>query len=633
MKNLIRNIGIFAHIDSGKTTFTERILYESGELDAPGSVEDGTTEMDTLPEEIERGISITASTTQFKYKLKKTIYLLNIIDTPGHLDFHSQVDTSLLAVDIAVLLIDITTGIRSQTEIIAKKIIENNLPMIIFINKIDKYNNIDIILKELDDLFEGKKVPVFKFTNNSLIYVTNEEKIDENLELSFIEWNSEYIDKYFSTSNPKKILLNGLKEGFKQRKLFPIFVGSGLVGIGIKECIQLICSTEFDSKPRDYDAIVFKRQIHPILGRIIYLKIFSPLKEGELLFKNEVPFEISHIYTIVPGGIHETKEAPTNSIISFSVPKDSDSELWSIGDILRKNPGGPIDNSNEKKIQFAKEFVQILEPESEEFRPLLIEGIRNTVWEDPGLDFYKSDDTGQYHLYGMGELHLEVSIHRIQSFVGDSFSKKNIYVSRYGLINVNKENYLWEHSTSDGKFFSYGLQVELSKNDGFVNTITLPTRTQKNIQNVIESAFYEFVPHGANGNPILGLKLDILRIFEPRIENEHSLSLTKVALIAGLKLSTIDRWVNIGPVSFFEITLPHSQVGIIISVLQKRGAKISGMTTFENNKTIIKGKSLSESLLGFTASLRNLTQGKASISLITEFDSENYFEVGYHGKI
>ena len=126
MSNNIRNIGIFAHIDAGKTTFTERILFESGELSSPGSVEDGTTEMDTLPEEISRGISITASTSQIKYKIKQKIYYINIIDTPGHLDFHSQVDSALLAVDIAILLIDVTSGIRSQTELISKKLIDKN---------------------------------------------------------------------------------------------------------------------------------------------------------------------------------------------------------------------------------------------------------------------------------------------------------------------------------------------------------------------------------------------------------------------------------------------------------------------------------------------------------------------------
>ncbi|HNI27411.1 MAG TPA: GTP-binding protein, partial [Leptospiraceae bacterium] len=110
------NIGIFAHIDAGKTTFTERILYETGEIPSPGSVEDGTTESDTLKEEIERGISITSSTVLVRYKHKKEIHYIYIIDTPGHLDFSPQVDSALLAVEFAVILVDMTAGIRSQTE-------------------------------------------------------------------------------------------------------------------------------------------------------------------------------------------------------------------------------------------------------------------------------------------------------------------------------------------------------------------------------------------------------------------------------------------------------------------------------------------------------------------------------------
>ena len=245
MSSTVRNIGIFAHIDAGKTTFTERILYESGELSSPGSVEDGTTEMDTLPEEISRGISITASTSQIKYKIKQKTYYINIIDTPGHLDFHSQVDSALLAVDIAILLIDVTSGIRSQTELISKKLIEKNVPILIFLNKIDRSIEVNEIIKNIENLFTIKKVPVFKILGKDDIkFLPNLKEIDEEIELAYIEWSNEWTDKYFKSKDPKKVLLSGLREGFQNCKLIPIFAGSGLTGIGVRECLQFICSLD-----------------------------------------------------------------------------------------------------------------------------------------------------------------------------------------------------------------------------------------------------------------------------------------------------------------------------------------------------------------------------------------------------
>jgi elongation factor G len=629
MKNNIRNIGIFAHIDAGKTTFTERILYESGELSSPGSVEEGTTEMDSLPEEISRGISITASTSQIKYKYKKETYLINIIDTPGHLDFHSQVDSALLAVDIGILLIDVTTGIRSQTEMIARKLLEKKIPVILFLNKIDKSIEFEEALEDLDRLFPTKKVLVFnKGEDGKINYIFNEKSVREEIELSYIEWSSELTDKYFTLKDSKKVILNGLREGFSNLSHIPIFAGSGLKGEGVIECLDFISSVETKKASPNYSAIIFKKQIHPILGRITYIKTVSTLKIDDVLFHGDIPYKLTHLYTIIPGGVHEQRIVSENSIVAFLSPSGGETDHWNIGDYLwLSTPEEGEIRERGEILSYGKEFIQILEPEKEEHRKQLHLSILDIVWEDAGLDFSLKTDTGQFQIFGMGELHLEVSIKRLESFMGEKFNKKNLQVSQYGLLNINKTSLKWEHHSSDAKYFSHTLNIVLHKSGSFENKISFNCKVSNSLKNSIESAFFEICSHVADNNPILGLSIKVESIESPKLESEHSNSLTKVAIIAGLKNFIVDKWIKIGPKTSFEIFVPHSQVGTVISLLQKRNAKVEGMEANDLMKTILKGSSSSHSLLGFSGSLRNITKGKAAISLLTDFSIKSYSEV------
>lgn len=625
----IRNIGIFAHIDAGKTTFTERILFESGELSSPGSVEDGTTEMDTLPEEVSRGISIIASTTQIKYKIKQKLYLINLIDTPGHLDFHSQVDSALLAVDLAVLLIDVTSGIRSQTELISKKLLEKRIPILLFLNKLDRSLDISVLTKEIQELFPGKTLPVFQITSSqTLKFLHLEKEILEELELAFVEWSSGWTEKYFLSKDPKKVLLGGLREGFKESQHIPIFAGSGLTGLGVKECLQFLCSVEPRRDPKPYDSILFKKQIHPHLGRISYLKTFVPIREGDVLFHGDVPIQVPKLFSLIPGGFQEVREIDAHSIGAFQSPEGGETDHWQVGDFLWKHPPEEGEERETGSFPtFGKEFIQILEPEKEEDRKILESSLQGVVWEDPGLEFSHKKDTGQLQLAGMGELHLDVSIKRLETFLQDRFTKKNLYVSSYGLFDAAPTRLKWEHHTSDLKFFSHSLTVEVSRSGSFENPLRFASRVSPSLQKAIESAYFEILSHAADGLPLLGVSLVILKIDPPMVESEHSSPLTKVAVVAGIKSHLGYHWKKISPLTRFEILVPHSQVGLVISLLQKRTAKVLGMEALDTQKTRIRGSASAESLLGVTAALRNLTQGKATISLLTDFSMESYSEI------
>ncbi|MCB1144207.1 MAG: GTP-binding protein [Leptospiraceae bacterium] len=622
---MIRNIGIFAHIDAGKTTFVERILYETGELSSPGSVEEGTTEMDSLPEEISRGISITASTTQVKYKYKKETYLINLIDTPGHLDFYSQVDAALMAVDIAILLIDVTAGIRSQTELIANKISHLKIPILIFLNKIDRTHDIEILQKDLKRLFDFPSVKVYYFDEEDrLRYTLTEKEINEDLELSYIEWSEPLTDKYFKSKTPKKILLSGLKDGLIQKKLIPVFAGSGLYGEGVRELLDLICSLKTESEEKNFDAQLFKKQIHPYLGRISYLKLYSELKIGDFLYHNEVACPITKIICLIPGGVHELRSAEKNSIIVIPTPEGEESETWRIGDFFWLDP--PLEDEDRKfsaRLNYKREFAVALEPEKEEFRSELNHSLRDLVWEDPGLSHRIRSDTGQLELLGMGELHLDVSLKRLTSFIGEKFLKREIRVARYQIFTGEKEKVYWKHSANEGQFQSLGLTVSLLKSKSFENKVNFQTKISKSHMQSIESSVMEFLSHGPDGMAVYGVKLEVHSVEDFHSDPMHTLGLTKVAILQGLKSELDGNLKTIGPISLFEILVPFSSVGTVISILNKRKAKVIGMDVV-NDRTRIHGEASAESLLGFFASLRNLTQGKGSLTLETHFNENKY---------
>jgi small GTP-binding protein len=618
------NIGIFAHIDAGKTTFSERVLFEAGELSYPGSVEDGTTEMDRLPEEIKRGISIISSTTFFKYKFKKKNYYFNLIDTPGHLDFYSQVDSSLLAIDCAILLIDLTVGIRSQTELIAKEIVEKKIPVIVFLNKIDKVIEFNDIREDISKLFTIPLVDLcYKNLDKEILYSISEKEINESIELSYIEWSEQYTDKYFKSKDPKKVLLNGLLEGTEKLKHIPIFVGSSLKGNGIKEFLHFLCLFKPIQTDKMFDAIVFKKQIHPNLGYSIFLKLFHEIKKGQILYSRETSFEVTRMVSLVPDGLIELNEAHTNSIIVLP-SMNLEQCNFQIGDCLWLHPPNESDNNvSPQKKQYPKDFIVYLEPEKEVDRVDLKKCIEDIVWEDQGLDFEVNLDTGQFVVKGMGELHLEVSLNRLKGLFKKPLHEREIGVIRYHLyLNEIKKDY-YQHFAYDGSQKSYGLEVLIQSNPILQNKITFPFCTIE-LKKTLESCFYEFLSHGLDGRQIFGVQLEITNIIENDTINNHTLSMTKIALLTLLKNNISPNLNLIGPISEFEILVSQDNIGSVVNVLNKRKSKIFGMENLENGKSRLYGESNSENLLGIYSILRNITKGKINLTLRNFFTKDRF---------
>lgn len=623
MKRNIRNIGIFAHVDSGKTTLTERILFEAGEIYSPGSVNEGTTESDRMREEIERGISIAATTIQVRYKFKSKKFFLNLIDTPGHLDFYAQVQNSLLAVDVAVLLLDITTGIRSQTEMLLDEITRLKIPLIVFINKIDKVKDLKGFLLDLDTSISRKVNPVFSIVDeftNQIEYIFSKKEIQEELELPFIEWNDTLIDKYFKKPS-KKILLDGLNEGFQQGELTPLFAGSATHGTSIKELLDFICLQDFHrrhTEDRDAAGVLFKRMLHPNLGEVYFIKPYQPVRIGDSFYSHDKQFKIETIYEITPNELLKLDIVDAYSIFATCISGHSTLETGSLFTQRKENQELPIAHNNE--------YVLLLEPNASDLKETLRSGLEKLVWEDFGLSFREKSDTGQFELRGAGELHLDVSIQRLKEFVSEIFTFGNLRVARYEKLKSMAITVIFEHSAFNQKLKSGTLISSLEKSPDFSSSVLWECELEEDYKSSVESAFYEILSNGIRGNPVLGVKLRVTSYEEPEIISDITPNLLKVAIISGIKSCLPGNTIEIGPLCLFEVVIPEPYYGSVLAILGKRNAKVVKTDIVHGNKSLLICEAAAENMLGFTSALRNMTKGKGFLSQKTIFTSLSHFE-------
>ncbi|MCP5501978.1 MAG: GTP-binding protein [Leptospiraceae bacterium] len=618
MKSVI-NIGIFAHIDAGKTTFTERILYEAGQIYAPGSIEDGTTESDVLPEEIRRGISILASVVSFPVGGS----YVNLVDTPGHIDFHVQVDDSMPVVDLAIVLIDLISGIKSQTELILQKLNAIQIPYILFINKVDLFPTFEMIPDNIRSFFQKPLLSLFYRTEEGDVmnHTYGKENTPESVLIPFLEWSEELSEKYLE--NPEKLeefAYKGLIEGFYISKFIPVFAGSAKQGLGIREFLSFLkyvkCKEVFYAENKL--GCIFKKQIHPEYGKISYIRLYKTVKKGSEAFLYKRAFFLEDIRMPGLSGEVWLDEYPEGSVVISQNLSHA-----RIGDYLYKKP----ETLNKELLgeDESRQFAVVLEPLREEYREKLLEGLDSLLWEDHGLRYKIEDATGQVELWGCGELHIEVSLNRLSQFVGKTFSYGNLKVVRYELIeNIAKTSLNLEHSIYGGRDKSGVLEVIFEKTLDFNRSVIFDVNLSEELCSSVEAGFNEGLFSGLYGHGILGLRLRVISYTEPEILSEHRLSLLKIAVISGVKQLLKSGTVQVGPITLFEILAPEEFLGQVLAGVQICSAKITEVDSASDHVSYIKGEAPAEKMLGFASILRNMTKGKGTVSMVTRFDSKNF---------
>ncbi|EQA37559.1 GTP-binding domain protein [Leptospira inadai serovar Lyme str. 10] len=615
------NPGIFAHIDAGKTTLLERILFETGRIRSPGSIEEGTTESDYLTEEIERGISIQSTVARIPWpNAEETRLLLQFVDNPGHLDFQPQANASLLAVDFGLVLIDSFEGLKSQTFQNVESLRKAQKPILFFLNKLDR-QGADILSALVDlELALGQE-PVLLFRDDfSLPVLEGQGREDELLPL--LEWDPQLSEDYLKNpADLSSLAKSGLVKGFWNGKVYPVLGGSALHGQGIAELLrflELLAKGKPPLKPSIPGAsgVVFKREIHPDLGKILYFQAWAPIQAGDRFHSAHEVGSMDTLYRVSAREHEETDRAVVG-------------ELLATDSLLFLRPGDVLwGHKSEKRSllpPIRKQFHLLLEPERGEDREELWRALEELAWVDTSLEIGILPETGQFRLSGMGELHLEISLSRLKESFPKSFQTSGIHIARFALWKNLVKKVAFQHTAFDQKVSSGQVLASLESSHSFSKGVRFKIQLPEEVEKAIESAFAEVAATGQAGEELLGLNLIVEAFVPPKADSEVDLSsLVKVAVIKGLKDIIPSNTDHIGPLSEMEILVPDSYLGDVLASLAKREARIRKVISVAEGRSLIQASAAAQNLLGFSGVLRNMAQGRGVLSLDTLFDFDHH---------
>ncbi|MDP8322331.1 MAG: TetM/TetW/TetO/TetS family tetracycline resistance ribosomal protection protein [Candidatus Stygibacter australis] len=397
----IRNIGIIAHVDAGKTTITEQMLYLTGELRKPGSVDNGTSVMDNLSVEKDRGITVKAAAIQFAYENA----LINLIDTPGHADFIGEVERSLSGLDGAIIVLSAAEGIEAQTPLLWHFLQLLKIPAIIFINKIDRMNSdvekvIENINQELTDRIIVMQKPVLEAKPEASI----ESWQTDNTE-TICEQDDELIMKYLEGIEISDAELdNSLKKSCQAGKLYPVLMGAAKNGVGIKKLLDGIVNylpePEIFEKTTKFSGRIFKISFHPTLGKLCYIRVFNGnLKPRDILFNatRDVEEKVNAVFVSKTRSPQMTDELQAGEVGIVTGLKTSQT-----GDYL-----GVLPSEITPELTVSPFMVQI-NAENPSYYSALAEALAILNIEEPNLDFNWDKEERHLSLKVMGYIHIQI---------------------------------------------------------------------------------------------------------------------------------------------------------------------------------------------------------------------------------
>jgi len=680
--NYLRNIGIMAHIDAGKTTITERVLYYTGISHKIGEVHDGAATMDWMEQEQERGITITSATTTtfWKYPTKQgklldhsNDYRINIIDTPGHVDFTVEVERSLRILDGAVALFCAVSGVEPQSETVWRQADKYNVPRICFVNKMDRAGaDFFNVVKEIKEKLNAKPVPLqipigaeekFKgvvdlITKEAIIWNDDDlgvsyevveipddlkDLVDEwrqKLVESVAEYDDNLLEKFFEDpdSITKEEMMSAIRKGVIDMSFFPVICGSAFKNKGVQVLLDAVCSylpspldlppiiglnpendQEVVRKPSNqepFSALAFKIATDPFVGRLCFFRVYSgKLNAGSYVFnnRNEKKERISRLMQM-----HSNKQNPIDVVEAGDICAGVGFKDIKTGDTLS--------DEKSKIILEAMSFPDpvigyAIEPKQQADIDRLGMALSKLVEEDPTLKVHTDQETGQTILRGMGELHLEIIIDRLRREFKVEINQGAPQVAyKETLLGSTKHQEVYKkQSGGRGKFadivFEIGPKDEDYAEEGlqFVNEIVGGKIPREFIPSV-EKGFKNAMEYGPlAGFPIQNMKV---RLYDGSFHDVDSDSLSfELASRIGFKESTKKASpVLLEPIMSVEVVTPDEFTGGLTGDLNKRRGILKGMDMKGNAKIIKADVPLSE-LFGYVTDLRTLSSGRASASL------------------
>ncbi len=661
----LRNIGIMAHIDAGKTTTTERILFYTGRVHRMGEVHEGAATMDWMEQEQERGITITSAATTCHWNRFGVDYRINIIDTPGHVDFTAEVERSLRVLDGAVAVFCAVGGVEPQSETVWRQADRYNVPRIAFVNKMDRvgadFMNVVSMMRERlganahpvhyplgeGELFTGmvdiveRKAIIYedelgsKYTLGEVPDALKDkvEELRHNLLEAAIEHDDELIEKYLSGEElTEDEFRHAIRAATIKGVLFPVFCGSAFKNKGVQRLLDGVIDylpSPVDIPPikghlphhdetfevreasddAPFSALAFKIMADPYVGKLTFFRVYSgSLKSGSYVY-NASKDKKERVGRILQ--MHANKREERDEVFAGDIAAAIGLKDTRTGDTLC-DPEHPIIL---EAMHFPEPVIAVaIEPKTKADQDKLSTGLTKLAEEDPTFRVHTDPETGQTIISGMGELHLEIIVDRLKREFGVEANIGRPQVAYRETIRQRVEGVEGKFVRQTGGRGQYGhvvINVEPAPGQGFVfeDKIVGGVIPREYISSV-EAGIREALESGVlAGYPVIDVKVELVDGSYHEVDSSEMAF--KIAGSMAIK-EAIKRAkpVLLEPIMDVEVVTPSEYMGDIIGDLSSRRGKVGGMTERAGARVIGASVPLGE-MFGYSTALRSMSQGRA----------------------
>lgn len=665
----LRNIGIIAHVDAGKTTTTERMLYYTNTIHKPGNIDDGNTVTDSDPQEAKRGITISSSAISAEWNYNETTHQINIIDTPGHIDFAIEVERSLRVLDGVVALFCASSGVEPQSETVWSQSNKHGIPKLCFINKMDRIGaNFFKVVHDIEHELNAKplvlQIPIGEgdnfigiidllkekalYWNTANLGHTWEEKtIPEDLKPLTLKWKERLIETLSGFDEPLLIkyledkpissveCINSIRRATIKQQIVPVLCGSSFKYIGVQPLLNAI--SQYLPAPEDikyikginknneeelrlrsvntpFTGLIFKVVSDKYVGNLAMVRVYTgTIKAGDTILNatSQQKNRVSRILKIQANKFSELKEAKVGDIVALIGLKNvkTGHTLCKLGDTFIL-----------ESIDVSEPVISIaVEPKSKDDEKNFGEAIAKILDEDPSLRISLDQQTGQTILHGMGELHLDVRLEKLRAEFGVAIQKGKPKVSFKERLQVTVEHTetFRKQTGGSGQFaqitFTLGPSIEKQKGLEFVNEVKGGNIPKDFIPNV-EKGFLEAMQSGVlAGYPVETMRV-VLLDGKIHTEDSNALDFEIVAKNAFKKVATLTKPMLLEPIMNAEIECPEAYLGKVTSDINRKRGVIMNIREDGTKRKIRAQLPLLETF-GYISDLRTLTSGRGTISL------------------
>jgi len=669
----IRNIGIMAHIDAGKTTFTERVLFYTGKKHKIGEVHEGAAEMDWMEQEKERGITITSAATTCFWKDHK----INIIDTPGHVDFTVEVERSLRVLDGAVAVFDGQAGVEPQSETVWRQADKYHVPRLCFINKMDKMGaDFYMSLKSIRDRLNPKAVAIqlpigaendltgvidllekkaFQFDGVNGEHLT-EVPIPENMKAKVDEFRAELIEKAVECDETtmekylggEEITITELKaaihKGVIANQIYPVLCGTALQNIGVQLVLDAVNDylpspletpeiegIDVDDETKIYKVtandidpfvgLAFKIATDPFVGKLCFVRVYSGvLQAGSYIVnaKTGNKERVGRLVRMHANHREEIKEVYAGDIAAVIGLKNT-----TTGNTL-------CDESRQmhlENIVFPEPVIKIaVEPKTKADQEKMGVALQRLAEEDPTFRVETDEETNQVLISGMGELHLDIIVDRMRREFGVEANVGNPQVSyRETITKVAEAEYKYaKQSGGRGQYGHCTLRImpqeDIAKGFEFLDEVKGGVIPREYIPAIEKGVKEALLAGGVAGYPMVNIKVAVTDGSYHEVDSSE-IAFKMAAIFAFREACQKAGAVLLEPIMKVEVSTPEDYMGNIIGDLNAKRGQIEEMIDRPNNIKVVRAKVPLAEMFGYSTSLRSMSQGRANY--VMEFSHYN----------